>query len=179
MRWLMALRFRGCRAGKGFYVGYGTHIRRGSLQAGDFCYIGNRCHIASQVRMGNWVMVASNVSMVGGDHRFRELGVPSIWAGRDANQPIVIGDDVWIGHGATILHGVTLGEGAIIAAGALVTRDVPPYAIVGSPPATVIASRFGEAEAASHARSLQSLREKYHLTKMEAFPHETNPTESS
>lgn len=104
MRWLTAVRFRGCQVGKGFYVGYGTHIRRGSLQAGDYCYIGNRCHIASQVRMGNWVMVASNVSMVGGDHRFRELGVPSIWAGRDTNAPIVIGDDVWIGHGATILH---------------------------------------------------------------------------
>lgn len=55
---------------------------------------------------------------------------------------IVIGDDVWIGCGAIILSGVTVGQGAVIAAGAVVTKDVPPYSIVGGSPAKVIKYRF-------------------------------------
>jgi virginiamycin A acetyltransferase len=58
----------------------------------------------------------------------------------------VIGHDVWIGHGATIMPGVAIGSGAIIAARAVVTRDVPPYAIVGGNPATVIRMRFTDEE---------------------------------
>lgn len=57
---------------------------------------------------------------------------------------VVIGNDVWIGARATILEGVTIGDGAIVAAGAIVTKDVPPYAIVGGVPAKVIKYRFKE-----------------------------------
>lgn len=57
---------------------------------------------------------------------------------------IVISDDVWIGARATILSGVNIGQGAIIAAGAVVTKDVPPYAIVGGVPAKIIKYRFSE-----------------------------------
>ena len=57
---------------------------------------------------------------------------------------INIGDDVWIGHGVIVLSNVSIGQGAIIAAGALVTKDVPPYAIVGGCPAKVIKYRFSD-----------------------------------
>ena len=55
---------------------------------------------------------------------------------------IIIDDDVWIGFGATIMSGVHIGQGAVIAAGSVVTKDVPPYAIVGGVPAKVIKYRF-------------------------------------
>ncbi|MEW5726856.1 MAG: DapH/DapD/GlmU-related protein, partial [Pseudomonadota bacterium] len=56
--------------------------------------------------------------------------------------PVRIGNDVWIGAAAMILDGVTIGDGAVVAAGAVVTREVPPYAIVGGNPAKVIRYRF-------------------------------------
>jgi acetyltransferase-like isoleucine patch superfamily enzyme len=57
---------------------------------------------------------------------------------------ITIGNDVWIGEDVTIARGVTVGDGAILAAKALVTKDVPPYAIVGGVPAKVIRYRFSQ-----------------------------------
>ena len=57
---------------------------------------------------------------------------------------ISIGNDVWIGQRAMILSGVNIGQGAVIAAGAVVTKDIPPYAIVGGVPAQIIRSRFHE-----------------------------------
>lgn len=59
-----------------------------------------------------------------------------------------VGNDVWIGYRATIMPGVTIGDGAIIGAYAVVTRDVPPYTIVGGNPAQVIRPRFDEATTA-------------------------------
>lgn len=58
--------------------------------------------------------------------------------------PIIIGNDVWICANVVILPGVTIGDGAIVAAGAVVTKDVPPYAIVGGVPAKIIKYRFSE-----------------------------------
>lgn len=55
---------------------------------------------------------------------------------------LVIGNDVWLGRGCTIMSGVHIGNGAIVAAGAVVTKDVPPYAIVGGNPAKLIRYRF-------------------------------------
>lgn len=55
---------------------------------------------------------------------------------------IVVDDDVWIGYGSTILSGVHIGQGAVVAAGSVVSKDVPPYAIVGGVPARVIKFRF-------------------------------------
>ena len=62
----------------------------------------------------------------------------------DNKGDIVIGNDVWIGYEAVIMAGVHIGNGAIIAARAVVTKDVPPYTIVGCVPARPIRKRFDE-----------------------------------
>ena len=62
----------------------------------------------------------------------------------DNRGDIVIGNDVWIGYEAVILAGVTVGDGAVIGARAVVTKDVPPYTIVGGVPAKPIRKRFSE-----------------------------------
>lgn len=63
----------------------------------------------------------------------------------DNKGDIVVGNDVWIGYEAVILSGVTIGDGAVIGARAVVTKDVPPYMIMGGVPARPIRRRFDEA----------------------------------
>lgn len=65
--------------------------------------------------------------------------IPTAW---DNKGDIIIGNDVWIGYEAVVLAGVTIGDGAIIGARAVVTKDVPPYTIVGGVPAKPIRQRF-------------------------------------
>jgi acetyltransferase-like isoleucine patch superfamily enzyme len=62
----------------------------------------------------------------------------------DMFEPVTIGHDVWIGHNVNVMAGVTVGTGAVLAAGAVVTKDVPPYAVVGGVSAKLIRYRFDE-----------------------------------
>ena len=102
--------------------------------------IGNFCSIASDVKFfltGNHEM--KTVSTFPFDVRiFGELPKGL------GNGNIVIKDDVWIGQRCLIMSGVTIGQGAVVDAGAVVTKDVPPYAIVGGCPAKIIRYRFSD-----------------------------------
>lgn len=73
-----------------------------------------------------------------------ELDAKNIRSAWDNKGDIVIGNDVWIGYEAVILSGVTIGDGAIIGTRAVVTKDVPPYTIVGGVPAKPIRRRFDD-----------------------------------
>lgn len=73
-----------------------------------------------------------------------ELDKKNVTQSWDNKGDIVIGNDVWIGYDAVILAGVTIGDGAIIGARAVVTKDVPPYTVVGGVPAKFIRKRFDD-----------------------------------
>ena len=112
---------------------------------GDRLIIGKFCSIAAEVRF----------IMNGGNHPTTwlttypfpifgegwEAAMPSTWPVRGDT---VVGNDVWIGYGATIMPGVEIGDGAIVATATVVTKDVPPYAIVGGNPATILRYRFDD-----------------------------------
>ena len=72
------------------------------------------------------------------------LDVENITSAWDNKGDIVVGNDVWIGYEAVVLSGVTIGDGAIIGTRAVVTKDVPPYTIVGGIPAKPIRKRFSD-----------------------------------
>ena len=72
------------------------------------------------------------------------LDVQNITSAWDNKGDIMIGNDVWIGYETVIMSGVTIGDGAIIASRAVVTKDVPPYTIVGGVPAKTIRKRFSD-----------------------------------
>lgn len=73
-----------------------------------------------------------------------DLDIGDVTSAWDHKGDIIIGNDVWIGYEAVIMAGVTIGDGAIIGARAVVTKDVPPYTIVGGVPAKKIRRRFSD-----------------------------------
>lgn len=105
--------------------------------------IGRFCQIAHGVR---FITASANHAMDGlTTYPFPVFDPDTIEGYKAAFQGLpdtVVGNDVWIGHGALILPGVTLGHGAIIGAGSVVSADVAPYIIVAGNPARVIRLRF-------------------------------------
>jgi maltose O-acetyltransferase len=111
-----------CRQGAEISIGAKTFFNYGaSIEARRLVAIGERCMIASMVRLADTT--------------------------EDASGPIVIGDDVWIAHGAVIAPGVSVGAGSVISAGSVVTKDVPPRSLViGNPSRCIGLSLMGARE---------------------------------
>jgi lipopolysaccharide O-acetyltransferase len=90
------------------------------------------------VRIGKNVLIASNVFITDSDHLVEPAGLPVTVNKKLVTEPVIIGDNCWIGQNAVILKGVTVGHDSIIGASAVVTRDVPPCSVVAGNPARVI-----------------------------------------
>ena len=103
---------------------------------GDRVFLNHNCSItcAERIVIGNYCNIANNVVIVDHNHKVEKHGVVD---GLES-QPIVIGNNVWIGANATILQGVTIGDGAVVAAGAVVNRDIPSCQVWGGIPAKCI-----------------------------------------
>lgn len=126
-------------------------------------YTYGTCHLSIQqwnegaaLHIGAFCSISANVTiMLGGNHRHdwvttypfgklcvEQFGHAELTGQNTTNGDVIIGNDVWIGHGATIMSGVCVGDGAVIAANAHVVKDVPAYHIVGGNPAKIIRPRF-------------------------------------
>lgn len=137
------------------------HMKNPKFQIGEHSYgtiniIGE--HLLDELKIGKFCSIGTGVSlMVKGYHHNPEaittypLGAAVVpgWPNIDVprqHQYFRMGNDVWVGQGAMFYNNVTIGDGAIIGTRALVTKDVPPYTIVGGVPAKSIRQRFSDNE---------------------------------
>lgn len=113
----------------------------------------------SQIIIHHHVVFAPNVSIIAGNHSRHIIGkfitdYTDIDKRPEDDLSVEIDSDTWIGTNVTILNGVHISRGCIIAAGAVVTKDVPPYAIVGGVPAKVLKFRFNVEQIIAHEKVL-------------------------
>lgn len=129
-------------------------FRLDKIKVGNYSYglidITDYSHLDTSVEIGHFCSIASGVKFIlGGEHLTTSLSTFPFKAQFGLEQreayskgSIIVKDDVWIGANCLILSGVTIGQGAVLAAGSVVTKDIPPYAIVGGNPAKIIKYRF-------------------------------------
>lgn len=118
------------------YFGNGSDV-----EIGDYSGIGANCHLPNNIIIGDFVMMAPDVLIFKDNHKYDDLSVPMGRQGNMPCRPVVIGSDIWIGQRAIVTPGRHIADGSIIAAGAVVTKDFPPYSVIGGNPAKVIKSR--------------------------------------
>lgn len=121
------------------YIGHNTNINNTTI--GKYCSFSKNIIIGIGTHPTNFVSTSPLFFTV-------RNGTGYSWITEDkfddTPAPVTIGNDVWVGLNSSIMGGVTVGNGAIIAAHSVVTKDVPPYAIVGGVPAKIIKYRFSE-----------------------------------
>ncbi len=146
--------------GKGAYfygsLGYGTYVGDDSFLSADigrFCSIGSRCKYINTTHPYRSPFVSTspmffsiNKGTFAGKKSFAKKQMFDEFLYYDKDRLIVnkIGSDVWIGLDVNLIGGVEIGDGAVILSHAVVTKDVPPYAIVGGIPAKVIGYRYDD-----------------------------------
>ncbi|MBG9785411.1 hypothetical protein ABD70_14550 [Alkalihalobacillus lehensis] len=108
-------------------IGNNTRIHGSCIHAYEKIHIGNNCLIAA-----NSQIIDCNRHGLHFEDPIRRLERIT------ESKPVIIEDYVWIGMNSVILPGVTIGEGGAVAAGSVVTKDVPPYTLVGGNPAIII-----------------------------------------
>lgn len=109
----------------------------GDVIIGDNTRIGLHTTVIGPVEIGSNVNLAQGIVVTALNHNFTDC-TKRIDEQGVSTAKVTIGNDVWIGANATILPGVTIGNHSVVAAGAVVTKDVPPYSLVGGVPAKIL-----------------------------------------
>lgn len=129
------------KCGRNVNIEHGAEIASGRfVEIGDNSGIGVNCVVRKAV-IGKNVMMGPDVVFIPDSHDFSDPDKPIQEQGFIHFEPIVVGDNTWIGTRAIILPGRKIGKCAIIGAGAVVIDNVPPYAIVAGNPARIIRFR--------------------------------------
>jgi len=117
----------------------------GIFELGRYSYVSSFSVIGvnEKIIIGDNVMIADSFSVRDTDHNFGDVDIPMRQQSY-STCPVIIQDDVWIGHGVVVTKGVRIGKGSIVSAGAVVTEDLPAFSISGGVPARVIKSRIPE-----------------------------------
>ena len=113
-----------------------------NVSLGDFSGLGVNSKIYGTCKIGNYVMMGEDCTIITRNHKHDNLNIPMMELGFDEELAVEIGDDVWIGDKVIILPGVKIGRGSIIGAGAVVTKNVPEYSVAVGNPARVIRQRY-------------------------------------
>lgn len=132
-------------------VDYGVKIQ-GNVSLGLCSTLGHDCVFnGGDIWIGRYCQIGPHVAIYAKDHPIDYMTMyvnKRLFSGElqvnSESLPVVIGHDVWIGHGSIVLKGVKIGNGAIIGAGAVVTKDIPDYSVAVGNPARVIKKRFNE-----------------------------------
>jgi acetyltransferase-like isoleucine patch superfamily enzyme len=151
------VRYPMVRYGRNVHVQWSTFMAspQHAIVLGNDVGIGANCRFQCDIEVGNKVLIAANVGIIGSDdHRYDVLGKTMWDSGRGDARKVVIDDDVWIGFGAIILSGCRIGRGSIVGAGSVVVGDVEPYSIVIPQKARVLRKRFTHEEIQRHEDAL-------------------------
>ncbi len=121
----------------------GVNSDRPFLKIGSHCCFGAYNHItcANKIIIGDYCLTGKWVTITDNSHGntdWDSLQIPPIKRPITSKGAVVVGNNVWIGDKTTILPGVTIGDGVVVAANAVVTKDIPPYSVVGGNPAKII-----------------------------------------
>ncbi|HHV59802.1 MAG TPA: acyltransferase [Clostridiaceae bacterium] len=143
------------KAGRNINIEHGVFFASGmDIEIGDNSGLGLNARVTGPLKIGNDVMMGPDVMIFTQNHKNDRLDIP-MRLQTAPKEGVVIEDDVWIAARVIILPGITIHKGAIVGAGAVVTKDVPPYAVVGGNPARVIKYRNetpGKRETESNAK---------------------------
>lgn len=104
---------------------------------GDYTHVTSRVKLVGPVTLGNYVTIGSGAQITGLTHNYLDVTRPIAKQGVTPNRTVVE-DDVWIGGNSCINQGITIGTHSIIASGSVVTKNVPPYSVVGGNPARIL-----------------------------------------
>lgn len=112
------------------------------IEIGNYSGIGEGAIIPPNTKIGNFVMIAPYLYIVGGNHKFDRIDMPMCFQGSEQNKVTIMEDDVWIGARVIIMPECHIGKGSIIAAGAVVTKNIGEYEIWGGVPARLLKKRI-------------------------------------
>lgn len=111
------------------------------IEIGDYSGIGINAHIPNGTIIGDYVMMGPNCFILDVNHQVSDVNTPMCFQGHTLKKITRIGNDVWIGRDVHMTPGRTIADGTIVAMGSVLTKDFPPYSIVGGNPAKLIKSR--------------------------------------